>query len=239
MTPLTSVPRLIGIARVLLRYRLDDFVEAVHLFRPLKWVRGMFGRPSADIASLSRGARLRMALAELGPIFVKFGQILSTRRDLLPPDIADELTLLQDQVPPFPGDLARKQIEQALGAPIMELYAAFDETPLASASIAQVHAAQLKDGREVVIKVLRPASASALPPTSRCCTTSPAWPNASIRTPTRSARAKSSPRSKPRWSTNSTCNARAPTPVCCGAISATRPISTCPRCTGAIRAKRC
>ncbi len=84
MTPLTSVPRLIGIACVLLRYRLDELVEAVHLFRPLKWIRGVFGRPRADIEQLSRGARLRMALAELGPIFVKFGQILSTRRDLLP-----------------------------------------------------------------------------------------------------------------------------------------------------------
>lgn len=153
---LTSVPRLIGIARVLLRYRLDDLVEAVHLFRPLKWVRPLFGRPDADIRALSRGARLRMALAELGPIFVKFGQILSTRRDLLPQDIADELTLLQDQVPPFPGAQAREAVETALGATIAELYARFDETPLASASIAQVHAAQLKDGREVVVKVLRP-----------------------------------------------------------------------------------
>lgn len=156
MTPLTSVPRLIGIARVLLRYRLDELVEAVHLFRPLKWVRGLFGRPHADIETLSRGARLRMALAELGPIFVKFGQILSTRRDLLPTDIADELTLLQDQVPPFPGSAARAAVERALGAPIAQLYAAFDETPLASASIAQVHAALLHDGREVVVKVLRP-----------------------------------------------------------------------------------
>ena len=159
MTPLTSVPRLIGIARVLLRYRLDELVEAVHLFRPLKWIRGLFGRPPADIARLSRGARLRMALAELGPMFVKFGQILSTRRDLLPSDIADELTLLQDQVPPFPGADARAAIEAALGAPITELYAAFDETPLASASIAQVHAARLKDGRDVVVKVLRPGIA--------------------------------------------------------------------------------
>ena len=156
MTPLTSVPRLIGIARVLLRYRLDELVEATHLFRPLRWVRPLFGRPPADLATLSRGARLRLALAELGPIFVKFGQILSTRRDLLPTDIADELTLLQDQVPPFPGTLARAQVEAALGGSVDTLYTRFDETPLASASIAQVHAAQLPDGREVVVKVLRP-----------------------------------------------------------------------------------
>ena len=159
MTPLTSVPRLIGIARVLLRYRLDDLVEAVHLYRPLIWVRGLFGRPSANIEELSRGARLRMALAELGPIFVKFGQILSTRRDLLPGDIADELTLLQDQVPPFPGAEARAIVEKALGADVGELFAFFSEEPLASASIAQVHAAQLKDGREVVVKVVRPGIA--------------------------------------------------------------------------------
>lgn len=156
MTPLTSVPRLVGIARVLLRYRLDEMVEATHLFRPLRWVRPLFGRPPADLATLSRGARLRLALAELGPIFVKFGQILSTRRDLLPADIADELVQLQDQVPPYPGAIARAAVEASLGAPVATLYARFDETPLASASIAQVHAAQLHDGREVVVKVLRP-----------------------------------------------------------------------------------
>ncbi|MDC8014336.1 ubiquinone biosynthesis regulatory protein kinase UbiB [Tahibacter soli] len=156
MTPLTSVPRLVGIARVLLRYRLDEMVEATHLFRPLRWIRPLFGRPPADLAALSRGARLRLALAELGPIFVKFGQILSTRRDLLPADIADELVLLQDQVPPYPGAIARAAVESSLGAPVATLYARFDEAPLASASIAQVHAAQLHDGREVVVKVLRP-----------------------------------------------------------------------------------
>jgi ubiquinone biosynthesis protein len=95
-------------------------------------------------------------LQELGPIFVKFGQVLSTRRDLLPPDIADELNLLRDQVAPFAGDLARKAIEDALGKPVSELFAEFDETPLASASIAQVHPATLHDGRQVVVKVLRP-----------------------------------------------------------------------------------
>ncbi|MBN8482449.1 MAG: 2-polyprenylphenol 6-hydroxylase, partial [Xanthomonadales bacterium] len=93
---------------------------------------------------------------ELGPIFVKFGQILSTRRDLLPADIADELTRLQDRVAPFPGVLARAAVERGLGAPVTTLYAAFDEQPLASASIAQVHAARLADGRDVVVKVLRP-----------------------------------------------------------------------------------
>jgi len=147
---------MLRIAATLVRYRLDELVEGAHLFRPLKWLRPLLPSPHADIARLSRGARLRLALVELGPIFVKFGQILSTRRDLLPGDVADELSLLQDQVPPFPGSQARAAIEAALGAPIATLYKTFDETPLASASIAQVHAAELPDSHQVVVKVLRP-----------------------------------------------------------------------------------
>ncbi len=156
MTPLRQVPRLLRIATTLVRYRLDDLVESTHLFRPLRWLRPLLPRPRANIANLARGARLREALIELGPIFVKAGQILSTRRDLLPDDIATELAMLQDRVPPFPGSIACAAIEAALGAPIATLYKSFDETPLASASIAQVHAAQLPDGRDVVVKVLRP-----------------------------------------------------------------------------------
>jgi ubiquinone biosynthesis protein len=153
---LRQVPRLLRIAATLVRYRLDDLVESTHLFRPLRWLRPLLPRPRADIANLARGARLREALIELGPIFVKAGQIMSTRRDLLPDDIANELAMLQDRVPPFPGSMARAAIEAALGAPVAALYKSFDETPLASASIAQVHAAQLPDGRDVVVKVLRP-----------------------------------------------------------------------------------
>ena len=156
MTPLRQVPRMLRIAATLERYRLDELVRSTHLFRPLRWLRPFMPKPAADIADLPRGARLRLALIELGPIFVKFGQILSTRRDLLPPDIAEELALLQDQVPPFPGSIARAAIEKSLGAPITTLYRAFDETALASASIAQVHAAELPDGQSVVVKVLRP-----------------------------------------------------------------------------------
>ncbi|HEY6985609.1 MAG TPA: ubiquinone biosynthesis regulatory protein kinase UbiB [Rhodanobacteraceae bacterium] len=151
-----QIPRLMRIAAVLIRYRLDDLVDAAHLYRPLKFVRVWLPRPRGDIANAPRGVRLVLALTELGPIFVKFGQILSTRRDLLPSDVADELTTLQDRVAPFPEAVARAAIEDALGAPIGERYATFDGAPLASASIAQVHAATLKNGREVVVKVLRP-----------------------------------------------------------------------------------
>ncbi len=155
-TPLRLVPRLLHVASVLLRYRLDDVVDTTHLFRPLKWMRLLLPRARADVRRLPRGTRLRLALNELGPIFVKAGQMLSTRRDLVPADIADELAELQDKVPPFPGSEARAIIERELGAPVAELFAAFNETPLASASIAQVHAANLHDGSEVVVKVLRP-----------------------------------------------------------------------------------
>ena len=103
-----------------------------------------------------RGVRLRMALEDLGPIFVKFGQQLSTRRDMLPDDIAVELAKLQDKVPPFPGSIAREIIERALGKKIEEVFHEFDETPLASASVAQVHAALLQDGRAMIVKVIRP-----------------------------------------------------------------------------------
>jgi ubiquinone biosynthesis protein len=105
---------------------------------------------------LSRGARIRLALEDLGPIFVKFGQMLSTRRDLLPDDIALELARLQDRVPPFPSEQARAIIDKAYGQPLETMFAEFGFEPLASASIAQVHVARLHNGREVVVKVVRP-----------------------------------------------------------------------------------
>jgi ubiquinone biosynthesis protein len=154
---LRVVLRLLEIQRVLLRHGLDDYVRATHLYRPLRFV--LYLSPGMWFQSRrgqSRGERLRLALEELGPIFVKFGQAVSTRRDLLPPDIADELAKLQDRVPPFPGAIARTLIEASLGQPLDTAFASFEEQPLAAASIAQVHAARLPAGSEVVVKVLRP-----------------------------------------------------------------------------------
>jgi len=153
--------RALRIGRVLVRYRLDDLLRETPLEPWLRFMRPFVPRASQAIAALPRGARLRLALQELGPIFVKFGQILSTRRDLVPADVAEELTLLQDRVAPFDGDAARALVEESLGRPIAIAFASFDTTPLASASIAQVHAATLpaigdSAPREVVVKVLRP-----------------------------------------------------------------------------------
>jgi ubiquinone biosynthesis protein len=157
VTRLRVAARLLEIHRALVRHGLDDFVRATHLYRPFRFLFYLspwtwFQRS----AGATRGERLRLALEELGPIFVKFGQAVSTRRDLLPVEIADELAKLQDRVPPFESSAAVASIEQALGRPLKEIFATFDMTPLAAASIAQVHAATLKSGEEVVVKILRP-----------------------------------------------------------------------------------
>jgi ubiquinone biosynthesis protein len=148
--------RLVYINAVLIRHGLDEIILATPLLRPVRFLLYLLPWNWVRRKRAPRAVRLRSALEDLGPIFVKFGQIISTRRDLLPEDFADELANLQDKVPPFPGAQARAIIEQALHSPIEELFAEFDETPLASASIAQVHSARLKDGREVVVKVVRP-----------------------------------------------------------------------------------
>ena len=148
--------RLLVITRVLLRHGLDDLLLRTHLFRPVRWLRLALPWNWVPRRRPPRAVRLRRALEDLGPIFVKFGQILSTRRDLLPDDIGEELARLQDRVPPFPGAQAVGIVEAAHGRPVAETFAEFDPEPLASASIAQVHAARLRDGREVVVKVLRP-----------------------------------------------------------------------------------
>jgi ubiquinone biosynthesis protein len=144
--------RLLRIIMIALRYGLHDYVPAGRV----RWLLAVAGTRRKE----PRGMRLRNALEELGPIFVKFGQVLSTRRDLLPQDIADELAKLQDQVPPFASDKAAAEIERSLGRPISEVFSSFERDPVASASIAQVHLATLGAGRhagaEVAVKVLRP-----------------------------------------------------------------------------------
>ena len=157
MIRLRDAFRIIHISWVLLRHGLDEVVLAAHLFRAIRFFR--FFSPFYWFSIGKRpayGVRIRRSLEDLGPIFVKFGQMVSTRRDLLPDHIADELVKLQDKVPPFSGDIAVRQIEKALKAPIDDIFKTFDRTPLASASIAQVHAATLQDGTDVVVKVLRP-----------------------------------------------------------------------------------
>jgi len=146
--------RILKIQRVLVKYGLDDIIKQTHLLRPLRFLFYILPRRRDTSAPL--GERIRLALEELGPIFVKFGQAISTRRDLLPPDIADELAKLQDEVPPFPSEQAVEIIEQAYGEPVTQVFKRFDVEPFAAASIAQVHTAQLSNGTEVIIKVLRP-----------------------------------------------------------------------------------
>ncbi len=154
------IGRLVFICVTVLRYGLDEL--ALGSFRQ-RWLRALvriltIGRDR----DAPRGVRLRQGLERLGPIFVKFGQVLSTRRDLLPPDYADELAKLQDRVPPFPAAQSRALVEAAFRRPIEEIFASFDAEPVASASIAQVHFATLKDGREVAVKVLRPGMLGAI-----------------------------------------------------------------------------
>ncbi|MEX6270240.1 ubiquinone biosynthesis regulatory protein kinase UbiB [Providencia huaxiensis] len=156
MTP-GEIKRLYFIIRVFLSYGLDELIPKIKLTLPLRigrlgffWIRNQHkDRPL--------GERLRLALQELGPVWIKFGQMLSTRRDLFPPAIADQLSLLQDKVASFDGKLARGYIEDSLGGPLEQWFDDFDEQALASASIAQVHTATLKEnGKDVVIKVIRP-----------------------------------------------------------------------------------
>jgi ubiquinone biosynthesis protein len=146
--------RMLGIQRVLVRHGLDKLITTIHFLRPLRFFFYLYPKSSDRQAPL--GVRLRDALIELGPIFVKFGQAISTRRDLLPPDIADELAKLQDQVPPFPSEQVVDILNEAYGKPVQEVFAHFDMEPLAAASIAQVHVVELQDGSEAIVKVLRP-----------------------------------------------------------------------------------
>jgi len=147
---------LLRIYWVIARYRLDTFLEHSALPLYLRLLIKLLPWRLIFSARASSAERLRLALIALGPVFIKFGQTLSTRRDLLPDDLAIELTKLQDRVPPFSGQKARLIIESQLQQSVEELFAEFDPTPLASASVAQVHPARLKDGTAVVVKVIRP-----------------------------------------------------------------------------------
>lgn len=153
---LQTARRLVTIYHTLIRYRLDELIPDHSLFRSLQALTRITPKPVIGSEKGPRAQRIREALEELGPIFVKFGQTLSTRRDLLPEDIADELANLQDNVAPFDAATAQTMIEKALGAPVTELFASFEQNALAAASIAQVHAATLANGDSVVVKILRP-----------------------------------------------------------------------------------
>jgi ubiquinone biosynthesis protein len=151
-----SLKRLAQIRRTAKRYGLAEFLPVTALPASLRWLaKPLIGSPDHKL-SQARGERLRLALETLGPVFIKFGQALSTRRDLLPLDIADELAKLQDQVPPFDNALARNIIEAELGDSVANLFLTFDPEPLASASVAQVHRVTLRTGEAAVIKVIRP-----------------------------------------------------------------------------------
>ena len=153
---MSRAARLAKILRTIGRYRLDEFIDSERLPTLPRIAMTLSPWRLRQAPDLPRGVRLRRALEELGPVFIKFGQMLSTRQDLLPQDIADELAKLQDDVPPFPQEQSVAIIEKALGKPVTELFASFESTPMASASVAQVHAATLHSGERAVIKVVRP-----------------------------------------------------------------------------------
>ena len=148
--------RLIHINWVMMYHGLDEIVLKTHLFRPIRYLAIFSPNYWLRKPSEPRGVRIRKTLEDLGPIYIKFGQALSTRKDILPDDIADELVKLQDKVPPFPNEQARQIIEEQLGQKTSEAFSEFDHAPLASASVAQVHTATLHSGEKVVVKVLRP-----------------------------------------------------------------------------------
>lgn len=150
--------RFLTILRMIASYRLQEFLPKERLPFTARMLLALFPWflfPHCD-SRLHRGQRLRLALEALGPVFVKFGQLLSTRPDLIPPDIASELCLLQDKVAPFESHLFISIVEKALGGKVENIFATFEHAPLASASVAQVHAAKLKNGRDVIVKVIRP-----------------------------------------------------------------------------------
>ncbi|HAT1659757.1 TPA: ubiquinone biosynthesis regulatory protein kinase UbiB [Legionella pneumophila] len=156
MKSIKQLIRLIHINYILAKNGLDNVVVSIKLFAPLRFIVYLNPWNWFRKEKLTRGEALRKSLEELGPIFIKFGQALSTRPDILPEDIAKELSKLQDKVPPFPSHVAMTIIEQAYKKSAYDVFAQFDPVALASASMAQVHAATLKTGENVVVKILRP-----------------------------------------------------------------------------------
>jgi ubiquinone biosynthesis protein len=151
-----QVLRLLYIQRVLVRNGLDELVFSLNLFRRLRFLQYLLPWNWFSRKKVPRAIKIRLALEELGPIYIKFGQLLSTRSDMLPEDIIGELAKLQDNVPAFSSEEAKLIIQNSLGEKLENIFIEFDEKPLASASIAQVHLAKLKDGREMIVKVVRP-----------------------------------------------------------------------------------
>ena len=153
---MSTLRRLLVINFTLARYGLDQILSPLPFFRHLRWLSWVNPFNWFRSSQLSKAERLRLCIEALGPIFIKFGQMLSTRQDLLPDEISAELAKLLDQVPPFPLAQARDILEQQLGMPVDEAFSSFDDNVLASASIAQVYAATLSSGEEVVVKIVRP-----------------------------------------------------------------------------------
>ena len=148
--------RVLFVLHIVCRYRLISLLPPHPLLKPLILLEYLMPSSWFGPRHLSEGERLRQALQDLGPIFIKFGQLLATRRDLLPGEWTDALAKLQDQVPPFDAAASQRIVERELGKPVGEVFEKFEQTPMASASVAQVHAAVLPGGQEVVVKVIRP-----------------------------------------------------------------------------------
>ncbi|MBM3502317.1 MAG: 2-polyprenylphenol 6-hydroxylase [Alphaproteobacteria bacterium] len=157
LASLRHIVRLIRLARILARHGTLDLLGLVGLGALAKALRPILPKPAPAIATLRRGQRIAAALQEMGPAFIKFGQTWSTRADLVGEEVAEDLAMLRDRLPPFPVEETRRAIEQAFSRPVADLFQSIDAVPVAAASIAQVHFAVTSDGREVAIKVLRPA----------------------------------------------------------------------------------